>query len=270
MVRLSLVDLRSLEEAEVRQTELEAQLAQAQRLEAVGKLTGGVAHDLNNQLTVMKGSLELLGSNTDLRAPDRDLVQDALAAVSRSGRLIRKMLAFARRQALEPRPIHLHALLGEMGPLLAPTLGEGIRLSLDVPGDLPTFEADPAQLETALLNLAINAREAMPDGGLLRITARERHMGPGEHKGPGELAVGRYVVISVVDTGHGMDAETARHAVDPFFTTKAVGSGSGLGLSMVFGFAVQSGGGLGIESRPGAGTTMTLYFPRAPEQGLPG
>jgi nitrogen-specific signal transduction histidine kinase len=236
----------------------EDQLAHSQRLDAIGQLTGGIAHDFNNLLTVMSGNLQLL--EADLERPDqRELVGSALRSASLGAELTAKLLAFARKQRLSPRGIEPAPLLRDIAGLLRRTLGEGVRLEVACSEALPPAFADPTQLDSALVNLALNARDAMPSGGEVTLSAHERWVTAG-HVEP-ELQPGRYVVFSVADTGSGMPPEVLARAVDPFFTTKDSGRGSGLGLSMVYGFVVQSGGNLHIASRPGAGTRVDLYLP---------
>ena len=245
----------------VRQAELEAAqeaLRQSQKMEAVGQLTGGVAHDFNNLLTPIMGSLDMLRR----RLPPDDgraqrTVDTALQATERAATLVQRLLAFARRQDLQARAVDVAELLGGMDDLLARSLGGGIRVTVDAPAELPAARVDPNQLELAILNLSINARDAMPSGGTLTITAREVSVAGRE----ADLKPGRYVRIAVADTGIGMDAETVRRAVEPFFSTKGVGKGTGLGLSMAYGFAAQLGGALRLSSALGVGTTAELWLP---------
>jgi PAS domain S-box-containing protein len=237
----------------------EDQLAHSQRLESVGQLTGGIAHDFNNLLTVMSGNLQLLETELEDRPEALELVGSALRSATLGAELTAKLLAFARKQRLSPRAIEPAPMLREIAGLLRRTLGDGIRLEVLSSDALPPAFADPTQLDSALVNLALNARDAMPDGGQLTLSAHERWVTAG-HVEP-ELQPGRYVVFSVADTGSGMSPETLARAIDPFFTTKDHGRGSGLGLSMVYGFVAQSGGNLHIASRPGAGTRVDLYLP---------
>jgi PAS domain S-box-containing protein len=237
----------------------EEQLAHSQRLDAIGQLTGGIAHDFNNLLTIISGSLQLLELELDDRPEATELIAGALRSVGRGAELTAKLLAFARRQRLSPRALDPVALLRELEPMLRRTLGESIQLRVDVPAALPGAHADATQLDAALVNLALNARDAMPRGGEIALSART-HRVPAGTEGDG-LAPGEYVVFTVEDTGHGMAPDTLARAVEPFFTTKDVGRGSGLGLSMVYGFARQSGGHLEIESRLGYGTRVELLLP---------
>ena len=248
-----------------------AALRQAQKLEALGGLTSGVAHDFNNLLAVILGSLELLSR----RLPANDaragrLVDAALQGARRGAALTASLLAFGRQQELTPRPLDPTTLIVSLTPLLIPVLGPTIRLEKDFPADLWTLRADPGQLELALLNLAANARDAMPDGGCLRLSARNVTVaataGVFIESAPRPAAPpGEYVVLTVSDTGTGMTEATLARAADPFFTTKGPGKGTGLGLSMVHGFAEQSGGALLLRSRLGAGTSAELWLPRTTE-----
>lgn len=234
------------------------QLFHAQKMEAIGQLTGGVAHDFNNLLMAVLGSLELLRKRLPTDDPKlTQLLDNAELGAERGRSLIQRMLAFARRQTLELKPVDIGALLENMRELVSRTLGPHVIVAIEVPADLPMATTDANQIETAILNLAVNSRDAMPDnGGTITISAEEATP-------PSELALprGRYVSLSVKDTGVGMDASTLERAAEPFFTTKGVGKGSGLGLSMVHGLAEQSGGRLSLASRPGQGTTVTLWLP---------
>ncbi|WP_363796838.1 ATP-binding protein [Lysobacter firmicutimachus] len=245
----------------VQRRRTEEQLAHSQRLDAVGQLTGGIAHDFNNLLTVMSGSLQLLELEYEHTPEAGELIASALRSVGRGAELTGKLLAFARRQRLSPRAVDAPALLRDVESMLKRTLGESVRLYLHCADDLPPAYADPAQLDAALVNLALNARDAMPRGGEIAIEARE-HRVEADAAGA-DLAPGRYVRISVADTGRGMAPETLARAMEPFFTTKESGRGSGLGLSMVYGFAKQSGGHLRIDSALGYGTRVDLYLPAA-------
>jgi signal transduction histidine kinase/CheY-like chemotaxis protein len=240
----------------------EAALRQAQRIEAVGQLTGGVAHDFNNLLTVLLGNIDLIEASggRDPRTADRLVAMRG--AAERGARLTAQLLAFARQQPLVPRQVDLNAVVTGMEGLMQSALGRYIRIANRLDPDLWPALVDPTQIELVILNLAINARDAMPGGGELLIeTANVRLPPPQRAEAPPE---GDYVTIRVSDTGVGMTQEVLAKAFEPFFTTKEVGSGSGLGLSQVFGTARQSGGDVAIESRPGKGTTVTLFLPRAP------
>ncbi len=239
----------------------ERALFQAQKMEAVGQLTGGVAHDFNNLLTVIMGNLQILARQLREDAPAIELIDAALAAARRGAELNRTLLVFSRKQRLAPVPVDFNEMLERMAHMLRRTFGETIRIAVVAGEDLPLALADPTQLEAALLNLAVNARDAMPGGGTLTIeTGRvvfDAHFAGLE----GDLTPGRYVMLAVSDTGTGMPADVAARAFEPFFTTKETGKGSGLGLAMVYGFAKQSGGHAKIYSEPGFGTTIKLFLP---------
>ncbi len=239
----------------------EEQLAHSQRLDAVGQLTGGIAHDFNNLLTVVSGNLQLLEDECPENPAIRDLVESAQRAVGHGAALTRKLLAFARRQHLSPRPIHPGPMLQEIGTMLRRTLGELVKVEIQSQPDIAPIYADLAQLESALLNLSLNARDAMPRGGKLTIAVREIELRSEAERM--ELKPGRYVVFTIADTGHGMAPGVLAHAFEPFFTTKEPGKGNGLGLSMVYGFVKQSGGQLHAESRLGYGTRIELFLPAA-------
>jgi signal transduction histidine kinase len=235
-----------------------AQVHEMQKLESIGQLTGGVAHDFNNLLMVVLGNLQLLRK----RLPDDPrllrLVDGAMQGAERGSTLTKRMLAFARRQELRPGTIDVPRLVEGMEEMLRRTLGPGIQIVTAYRSELPPIRVDPNQLELALLNLALNARDAMPNGGRLVFGGSSIPSGPDR---PSELPAGRYVCLTVSDTGLGMDAATLKRAAEPFFTTKGVGKGTGLGLSMVFGLAAQSGGAMRITSQPGDGTTVELWLP---------
>jgi signal transduction histidine kinase len=238
----------------------EAALHQAQRMEAIGQLTGGIAHDFNNLLTVVSGNAALLHD----KAPDDAVARRASAiirAAEQGGRLIRQLLAFSRRQMLRPEPVDLRQRTREIAEMLSRSLRENIEISVELPENLWPVIVDPAEFELALLNIGVNARDAMPNGGRFRVEARNRSFRRGEAVGGG--LVGDFVAMTLSDTGAGMTAEVLALAFDPYFTTKEVGQGSGLGLSQVYGFAKQSGGAARIESEIDRGTSITLYLPRA-------
>jgi PAS domain S-box-containing protein len=241
----------------------EEKLRQHQRLEAIGLLTGGVAHDFNNLLTAIVGSLELLNLNPALDAPSREMIDVALRATNRGAALTDRLLAFARQQPLSPGVTDIVQALHEVQDLARRLVNPGIEIKLSVADGLWTAMADAAQLETALLNLMINARDAMPEAGNLTFAAVNRQIEAGELIKPPALAPGPYVALSVTDTGSGISEDDLKQVLEPFFTTKEVGQGTGLGLSMVFGFAEQSNGGLDIESQVGRGTSVTIYLPAA-------
>lgn len=247
--------------AAVQRGRSEEQLAHAQRLDALGQLTGGIAHDFNNLLTVISGNLQLLEADASEDVATRETLESASRAVERGAALTRKLLAFSRRQHLLPRAVGTVQLLADLSDMLGRTLGERITVIAECAASVPSVYADPGELEAALLNLALNARDAMPRGGRLSITARPHHVS-GSDVDP-RLASGAYVMFAVTDTGSGMRPEILTHVLEPFFTTKGAGKGSGLGLSMVYGFVKQSGGHLNIDSHEGRGTRVELYLPAA-------
>ncbi len=242
---------------------LEQQLRHAQKMEAIGQLTGGVAHDFNNLLAVVIGNLDLLSPNLPPDRDGRELVREAIEAAERGAALTRRLLAFARRQTLQPIATDISGLLRDMEPLLRRAVGEAIVIEFTATGDPWPALVDPSQLESAILNLSVNARDAMPAGGKLRITTCNAVLGMDHPARHADVAPGDYVCICVSDTGVGIAPEIIDQVFEPFFTTKEIGKGSGLGLSMVFGFVKQSGGQVGIHSELGAGTSITLYLPRA-------
>jgi PAS domain S-box-containing protein len=239
---------------------MEQDLRQAQKMEAVGQLTGGVAHDFNNLLTIISGNLEML----ELRLSDREqleILNEAQEASKLGAELAKRLLAFGRRQPLKPKPTDVNALIGNMAELLRRTLGETIGIEFRLSGGLPPAMADPAQIENALLNLALNARDAMPDGGRLIIEAVQAELDADYAGAETDVAPGKYIGLFVTDTGTGMTKEALHRAFEPFFTTKGPAAGSGLGLSMVYGFVKQSGGHVKLYSELGLGTTVRLYLP---------
>lgn len=237
----------------------QAALVQAQKMEAVGQLTGGLAHDFNNLLTIIIGNLSALQQRIGSGA-GAEFVDPSLQAARRGAELIRRLLTFSRRQTLEPTAVEVGALVHNMTHLLARTLGENIRIHLRLPADPLHALVDPHQLENAILNLAINARDAMPEGGELTIAVAQRQLDPALAK-VGELPPGDYVQIDVSDTGKGIEPAVLQRVFEPFFTTKPFGGGSGLGLSMVYGFVRQSGGNIRIRSTPGVGTHVRFVLP---------
>lgn len=241
--------------------EMQEQLRQAQRLEAVGQLTGGVAHDFNNLLTVIVGCAEILADDLADRPEAYRLASSCLTAAERGAELTNRLLAFARKQPLKPVDTDVTCIVAGIENLLGRTLGGAIELTIEETVGVCAARLDPGQLEVALINLAVNARDAMPDGGRLTFATANRTLGQAEARSH-DVAPGAYVCITVADTGTGMDRDVARRAFEPFFTTKEFGKGSGLGLSLVYGFARQSGGFATIDSTPGVGTTVTLCFPR--------
>lgn len=241
------------------ETKKEEQLRRAQKMEAIGKLTGGVAHDFNNLLAVIQGNSELLEATLD---HDLDLVDEIQKATRRGASLTQRLLAYARQQPLTTKQTDLAHLIRGMERILSRTIGENIDVKLELPSDLWQVKVDPGQIEDAILNLALNARDAMLGGGILRIECENTYIEQQDIVQAQELNEGNYVVISISDNGVGMEQVTIERAVEPFFTTKGVGQGSGLGLSMVSGLAQQSGGMITIDSQANLGTTVRIYLPQ--------
>ncbi len=258
------LEARVIAEISERQ-QAEAKLAQAQKMETIGKLTGGVAHDFNNLLQIISGNLQLLGK--DVAGNDRaeQRVANAMAGVSRGAKLAAQLLAFGRRQALEPRVVNVTRFVRGMDDMLRRAIGEGIEIETIMGGGLWNTFIDPAQFENALLNLAINARDAMEGQGKLTIELGNAHLDADYARAHDEVTPGQYVMLAVSDTGSGMSAAILEKVFEPFFSTKSEGKGSGLGLSMVYGFVKQTGGHVKIYSEVGEGTTVRLYLPRAME-----
>jgi len=253
-------DITQRKADEAKLLESQSQLAQAQKMEAVGQLTGGIAHDFNNLLAVIIGNLDLLRAGETEDAAE--MLDTAIHAANRGAELTRRLLAFSRRQTLQPRHVDPNALVDGLTTLLKRTLGANIQVDVRLSADVGGVIADPAQLESALLNLAVNARDAMPGGGRLTVATRRVELDADYANLRADVTPGIYEAISVTDTGAGMPPEIAARAFEPFYTTKGIGKGSGLGLSMVYGFAKQSGGHATIYSEPGRGTTVTIYLPR--------
>jgi signal transduction histidine kinase len=246
-----------------RREQVESQFRQAQKMEAVGQLTGGIAHDFNNMLGVISGSLELMRRRVQKGDFGIERFMDAAQkATERAAALTHRLLAFARQQPLEPEPINANRMIADMSDLLRSTLGEHIRIETVSAAGLWMTNADANQLESAILNIAINARDAMPQGGKLTIETANAYLDDAYSKQHAEVAAGQYVMIAVSDTGGGMRPEVAARAFDPFFTTKPTGKGTGLGLSQVYGFVKQSQGHIKIYSEVGDGTTIKIYLPR--------
>ncbi|WP_338484190.1 ATP-binding protein [Pseudomonas trivialis] len=255
---------QQVEERTVQLRSNEDALRQSQKMEAVGQLTGGIAHDFNNMLTGIIGSLELLrrriarGKLDDLDG----LIDLGVTSTNRAAGLTHRLLAFSRRQSLDPKPVEINQLVNSMGELLQRSINESIALDMRLTGPLWTAEADPNQLESALLNLVLNARDAMPGGGRLTVETGNRHLDSVFTAAYGTLQPGDYVELSVSDTGCGIPDSVIGRVFDPFFTTKPIGQGTGLGLSMIYGFARQSRGHVTIHSEVGKGTTVSLFLPR--------
>ncbi len=250
-----------VEHAIAERREAEAALRQAQKMEAVGNLTGGIAHDFNNLLTIIIGNIDTVVRRFDTTADPRArrALDHALKGADRAAALVQRLLAFSRRQPLDPKAIDVERLLAGMSDLLTRTITESVAIQIKSQSDLWKVEVDPNQLENVILNLAVNARDAMPQGGSLTIEATNVTL---TASAVADYVPGGYVAISVIDTGSGMSPDTLTKVFDPFFTTKEVGKGTGLGLSMVYGFVKQSGGHIRIESRLGEGTSITLYLAR--------
>jgi PAS domain S-box-containing protein len=244
--------------------EADARLAQAAKMDTIGQLTGGVAHDFNNLLTPIVGNLDMLRRRYSDDARAERLIGGALQAAERAATLTQRLLAFARRQTLQPQAVDTGSVIDGMVELVGRSLGPTIDVVVDVPRHLPAARVDPNQLELALLNLAVNARDAMPSGGKLTIAVTKVAVGERNTVG---LKAGSYLRIMVADTGTGMDQATVSRAIEPFFSTKGLGKGTGLGLSMVHGLAAQSGGTLQLSSEPGRGTTVELWLPATQERG---
>ena len=240
------------------------ELHQAQKMEALGQLTGGIAHDFNNLLMAVLGSLEIVRKRMPDNPAVTPLIENAIKGAQRGAALTQRMLAFSRRQELHMEQVDVKALLAGMSDLLSRSLDQSFTIDIAIPDDLPPILTDPNQLETAVLNLALNSRDAMPGGGRIGIAASEQVV---DDHAVSQLKSGQYVCLTVSDCGEGMDAETLQRATAPFFTTKTVGKGTGLGLSMVLGLAQQSGGRLILKSEKGVGTTAELWVPAAQNAG---
>jgi signal transduction histidine kinase len=248
-----------------REREAEDRLNQAQKMEAIGQLTGGVAHDFNNLLTIIVGNLDMIVRRpADAQRVER-LATSAMTAAKRGAEVTEKLLSFSRRQVLRPETVNPNRLLKDFRALLQRAVGETIEVRLDLDASLDPVRLDPGQFESAVLNLAVNARDAMPGGGTLTVRTCNAHLDEHEIADRPDLRPGAYVLVAVADTGHGMDAGTLVRAFEPFFTTKDVGKGTGLGLSQVYGFVRQAGGHAQIKSDAG-GTSVELYLPRSAEK----
>jgi two-component system NtrC family sensor kinase len=271
MFGLSIVALRRtrrLQEEVARREATEMALRQSQKMEAVGRLSGGIAHDFNNMLTIILGNIDIaLQRIGDANPRIERALKSARQGSERAATLVQRLLAFSRQHPLEVKAVDTNRLVHEMSEMLRRTIGEAISIETVLAGGLWRIAADPNQLENAVINLAVNARDAMPDGGRLTIETSNSYLDETYVTAHGgDIAHGQYVMIAVSDTGTGMSREIVDRAFEPFFTTKPTGMGTGLGLSMVYGFAKQSGGHIKIYSEIGEGTTIKLYFPRLSEQ----
>jgi two-component system, cell cycle sensor histidine kinase and response regulator CckA len=244
------------------QKQLQAQFRQAQKMEAIGRLAGGVAHDFNNLLTAITGFSELLKSSLDADDPRHDDIDEVLRSADRAAGLTRQLLAFSRRQVLQPQVLFLNDVVGETSKMLKRVIGEDIELRLELAPELDAIEADPGQVHQVIMNLAVNARDAMPKGGKLTIETRNLLLGADQAPADSNASFGPHVMLAVSDTGVGMDRATISCLFEPFFTTKPKGQGTGLGLATVYGIVQQSGGQISVDSEPGRGSTFRICFPR--------
>ena len=256
---------RELEREIAGREQAEEALRHAQKMEAVGRLAGGVAHDFNNLLMVIRGQAAISQNNDGLSSTTRRELREIVRAADRASSLTRKLLAFGRKQVLQPRVLDLNALVCQVAEVLPPVLGEDIKLSMDLDPELGRVKADSAQLEQVIMSLVFNAREAMPCGGELTIQAANCELDAGWNRFHPGVQAGPHVMLAVRDTGHGMDEETQSHLFEPFFTTKDRSKGSGLGLATVYGTVNQSGGCVKVSSKVGLGTTIQIYLPRVEE-----
>src|SRR6266702_2583319 len=246
-----------------KQHEAEERLRQSQKMDAIGKLTGGVAHDFNNVLTVITGTIEILQEGMADRPQLAAIAQLINDAATRGAEITSQLLTFARRQPLEPSEINVNGMVADTAKLLKPTLGEHVDIVLALADNAWSALADPSQLSAAIINLAINARDAMPGGGKLTFKTANVMLDEVDASDAGKVKTGEFVMIAVTDTGQGIPADIRDRVFEPFFTTKGIGLGTGLGLSMVYGFAKQSGGTVEIDSEEGRGTVIKLYLPRS-------
>ena len=256
---------RALKEAEEREEKrwLEEQLRQAQKMESIGKLAGGIAHDFNNLLTAIIGYSELVLNQTRNDDPLRQHIEEIKKAGERAASLTKQLLAYSRKQVLQPRVLDLNAVIAELDKMLRRLIGADIELVTRLAPELGRVKIDPGQIEQIVINLAVNARDAMPQGGKLTIETTNAQLDEAYARKNVAVTPGQYVLLSVSDTGCGMDAQTQSHLFEPFFTTKELGKGTGLGLSMVYGIVKQSGGDIWVYSEIGRGTVFKIYLPRA-------
>ena len=260
------IDITERKEVEAARARLESQLLQSQKLESIGRLAGGVAHDFNNYLTVINGYCDLLLSRLAPDDPDREGLVDARRAGERAATLTRQLLAFGRQQILSPSPVSLNQIVSSMETMLRCLVPENIDLATVLAPGLGAAMADTGQIEQVLMNLVTNARDAMPNGGKIRIETADVDLESATGERDRDIAPGAYVTLAVTDTGVGMDERTRALIFEPFFTTKELGKGTGLGLAMVYGIVKQSGGAIAVRSEPGAGSAFTVYFPRVDAQ----
>jgi len=263
--RLGVTVAREMSQAEGRRERhrLEQQFRQAQKMEAVGRLAGGVAHDFNNLLTVITGYAELLLNGRDLKPPQRSALEEIQRAAERGGALTHQLLAFSRGQPFTPRTVQLNTVIMQMEKMLSRLIGEDVELITVAAADPATIRTDPGQLEQVIMNIVVNARDAMPGGGKLLLETRNALVDASYSGQNVDLKPGSYVMLAISDTGMGMDQETVTHLFEPFFTTKAPGKGTGLGLATAYGIVKQSGGAISVYSEPGHGTTIRIYLPSA-------
>jgi PAS domain S-box-containing protein len=240
----------------------EAQLRQAQKMEAVGRLAGGVAHDFNNVLTAIFGYADLVLDSLAAADPRRNDLEEIKRAAHRAAGLTRQLLAFSRKQVMQPRQVNLNEIIENLEGLLLKLIGQEIELQIDAAPSLWDVKADPGQIEQVLMNLASNARDAMPEGGRLTIATANEDLRPDGSSTPLGIEPGRFVRLTVADTGHGIPANVRAHIFEPFFTTKEQGKGTGLGLATVYGIVKQSGGWVYLDEAPGSGTSFRIYLPR--------
>jgi two-component system cell cycle sensor histidine kinase/response regulator CckA len=245
------------------QKQLEQRLRQAHKMEAIGRLAGGVAHDFNNLLTIIRGHGDILLDRAATVGSDRHSLEQIQKAANRAVSMTRQLLAFSRMQVLEPRIVDLNVVVADMGKMLPRLIGEHIEFSFNPGADVFMVKADPSQIEQVILNLVVNARDAMPQGGTISVRTSNAILDQTQALQRSPMTPGQYVLLSVTDTGHGMDETTKAHIFEPFFTTKELGKGTGLGLATVYGVVKQSGGFIWVESSPGKGTTFEIYLPKA-------
>ena len=252
----------SLQESQREHKQLEERLRQAHKMEAVGRLAGGVAHDFNNLLTIIRGHSDLLLDRRGVEASQRRSLEQIQKAGNRAVSMTRQLLAFSRMQVLEPRVLDLNEVVAELGKMLPRLIGEHIEYIFLPESNLSLVKADPGQIEQVIMNLVVNARDAMPEGGKITVRTQNISLDEAEARKHAPMAPGLFVLLSVADTGHGMDLETKAHIFEPFFTTKEIGKGTGLGLATVYGVVKQSGGFIYVESAPGKGATFEIYLPQ--------